>query len=383
MKFFSHINRLLLATATLIGTVVGVGIFGLPYVASRAGLVTTLGYLVVLGGVVLAVNLLYSEVVLRTSEPHRLVGYAERYLGFTGKALATFSLFFGLYGALLAYMILGGEFLSFLIGGHISPFLAGLLLLAAVAYIVARGLRTIGVVEVFMTALLLSLILGLVSYGSTAIKAENLIAFGDSTHLFLPYGVVLFALWGLSAVPEIFGFVTDSPRRLKPAVILGTITPVVIYAIFIVAVVGISGLATTVDAISGLTSALGPLFARYGALIGFLAVGTSMMTIAIITNDSLRLDFYLPRWTGWLLTFLLPLLFYLFVTRDFIKVVSWVGAIAMSLEGLMVLAIHARARKKGQHEPAYKINLSLWLRLGLAAIFFLALGYQIFFSLTK
>ena len=377
MRFFSHINRLLLATATLIGTIVGVGMFGLPYVASRAGVGVVVAYLVILGAVVILIHLLYGEVVLRTKGQHRLVGYAERYLGFPGKVLATLVFFFGLYGALLAYMVLGGEFLSFLLGGNVSPFLAGLLLLAAAAYLVGRGLRTIGLTEVFTTAILLSLILGLMSYGSGFVKNANLNLIGGSQYFFLPYGVVLFALWGLSAVPEINGFLTQTPRRLKKAIVLGTLVPILVYIIFTITVVGISGLATSPDAISGLTPYLGRFFASYGALVGFLAVATSVLTIGIITHDSLRLDFRLSRWPAWLTTFAVPLGFYFFITRDFIQIISFVGALALSVEGLLVLAIHARAKKKGELEPAYKVRISGLASLGLAAIFVIALVYQI------
>ncbi len=45
------------ALAILIGTTVGGGIFGLPYVIARAGLLTSLFYFLILGAVVLLVTL--------------------------------------------------------------------------------------------------------------------------------------------------------------------------------------------------------------------------------------------------------------------------------------------------------------------------------------
>ena len=127
------------AISMMLGMAIGVGIFGVPYMIAKSGALIGAIYFVLLGAIIILTHLIFGEAILRTKGQHRLVGYAERYLGFPGKVLATLVFFFGLYGALLAYMVLGGEFLSFLLGGNVSPFLAGLLLLAAAAYLVGRG----------------------------------------------------------------------------------------------------------------------------------------------------------------------------------------------------------------------------------------------------
>ena len=54
------------ATATLIGTIVGVGIFGVPYVVAKSGFLLGLLFLFGLGGVALLLHLFYGEIVLRT-----------------------------------------------------------------------------------------------------------------------------------------------------------------------------------------------------------------------------------------------------------------------------------------------------------------------------
>ena len=101
------------AIAVLIGTIVGAGTFGLPYVFARAGFSAGIFYLLVLTFAVLAVHLIYGEIILRTSGSHRLVGYTDKYLGKRAKILATVVALVEYYGALLAYTILGGEFLCF------------------------------------------------------------------------------------------------------------------------------------------------------------------------------------------------------------------------------------------------------------------------------
>ena len=74
-------KRFFQALAILMGHIIGVGIFSLPFIASRVGIWTMLFYFLILGGITILFELLYGEVILRTREKHRLPGYAEKYLG--------------------------------------------------------------------------------------------------------------------------------------------------------------------------------------------------------------------------------------------------------------------------------------------------------------
>ena len=62
----------LLAMGTIIGTAIGAGTFGLPYIASKAGFVPVVVMLLVLGIFTIYSNLMYGEVTLRTRKKCRL-----------------------------------------------------------------------------------------------------------------------------------------------------------------------------------------------------------------------------------------------------------------------------------------------------------------------
>ncbi|GAI14239.1 unnamed protein product, partial [marine sediment metagenome] len=109
-------NRLIRATAVLIGTVIGAGIFGLPYAFAKVGYIPGLFYLLVFAVVFLITNLCYGEVVLRTKDELEMPGYVQRYLGKWGKWLIAISLILGIYGALIAYVIGVGGFLHAILG---------------------------------------------------------------------------------------------------------------------------------------------------------------------------------------------------------------------------------------------------------------------------
>ena len=115
--FFSK-NKFWIAVATLIGTIVGAGVLGIPYVIAKAGFLYGSILIVVLGLVFLLLNLYVAEIVLRTKGKHQLTGYMERYIGKTGKLLMMLSMIFGVYGALIAYLIGEGETIKAIFGGN-------------------------------------------------------------------------------------------------------------------------------------------------------------------------------------------------------------------------------------------------------------------------
>ena len=148
------------ALATFVGTVIGVGLFGLPYVALKVGFAVVLFYFIFIGIVTALVLLIYGEIILRTEGVHRLPGYAEKYLGIWGKRVAFLSIVLTLVGALLAYLIVGGGFLfgifSSLLGGN--PFIYTLIFFALGTSLVYYGIKSIAKIELSMLILFFALI---------------------------------------------------------------------------------------------------------------------------------------------------------------------------------------------------------------------------------
>ncbi|MEM2916630.1 MAG: aromatic amino acid transport family protein [Candidatus Woesearchaeota archaeon] len=128
------------AVATLVGTIIGAGVLGIPYVMAKAGFLTGLLVLLLLGMVILTVNLCIGEVVLRTKGIHQLTGYVGIYLGDRGRRLMTLAMIIGnllIYvGGLIWLTVFTSSFrtsvalglISFLPGDLIKIVLASLLL---------------------------------------------------------------------------------------------------------------------------------------------------------------------------------------------------------------------------------------------------------------
>ena len=94
------------AIAVMVGYIVGVGMFGLPYLTVRSGWLVFVVLLVVLGLAQYLVHLIYANMIVINGSFHRLPGYVGQYLGLKGKWAVFIAKLIGNYGSLLAYIII-------------------------------------------------------------------------------------------------------------------------------------------------------------------------------------------------------------------------------------------------------------------------------------
>lgn len=368
------------AVATLIGTIVGVGIFGIPFVISRSGFLIGLVWLFLLAIVATLINLFYGEIILRTERSYRLTGYAKKYLGKWGKGLAVVSLLFGFYGALLAYIIVGGEFLftlfSPLLGGTVLIY--SLILFALGALGIWKGIKTVALVEFIMTGLLLLTAVIIFVVGAPAIKLDNLSSI-NFKYFALPYGVILFSFGGLVAIPDLRQILSRNKTKLKKTIILGTLIPLIVYILFSLAVVGVTGKATSQEALIGLTEVLGSQILTIGLIFGVLAILTSFLILGMAVKETYWLDFKINKHLAWILACFIPLTLFLLNVRDFIKIIGMVGAIMMGIYGIILILCYLKAKKLGQRKPEYSLKVPKLISYLIILLLILGIFYQIFY----
>lgn len=346
----------------LTGTIIGAGIFGIPFVVSQIGFWPGVVYLVVLGGAMLLLNLLYSEVVLQTPGDHQLTGYSQIYLGRKGKLLATLAIFSGAYSALLAYLIKTGEFLD-LIFNWSSPTFFSFLVFILVSVALLLGLKSIAFLESLIVTALLFLVLVIAFLGAPYINPANFSGFRPD-FFFLPYGVILFAFLGAVAIPEIEEILRYQRHQLKKAIIIGGLIPLLVYLLFVTVVVGVCGALTSDDAIAGLNLFLPAGMTKLGAVLGLLTMTSSYLVLSYILREVWFRDFHLPKKTAfWLAILPAPLLF-LLGAKDFINVLGFAGAVSGGLEGILIIALFQRV-KKMTRPPLALIVLAIMFLIGI------------------
>jgi len=352
-------NSFLLALATLVGTIIGGGIFGLPYVISKSGLIPGVFYLVVLGGLVMLLHLFVGEVTLRTSGKHRLIGYAEIYLGDWAKKLVTISTIVGIVGALLAYIILAGDFLEIIF----APFLSvpntalSLVFWGVLSVLILKGIQAISRMELFMNIALFTAVFTIFFFAFPHVKIDNFVAV-DFSHLFLPYGLVLFAFVGWHAIPEIAELFKrkQDKRKLDNLIVWASGICGALYLLFVLFVVGVSGASTSEDALGGLIPFLGEKVVILGALFGLIAIAASFLVLGNYLKNSLRYDYKVPYLLSAAIAILTPIILFLLGLREFIIVLGIVGVVMGVVEGSIIALIWKEAKQKGDREPEYRVK---------------------------
>jgi len=368
----------LLAIATLIGTIIGVGLFAIPYVVEQAGILTLFLYMVILGGLQYYMHLLYAEIVLSTKGNHRLPGYARVYSNRVGQVVALAVVLATAFGATIAYIIAGGIFLHGLLnpawGGSLQFYTTLLFLLEAL--IVLFGMKVIAHSEFIMTGVLLALLVFISWRGWNLVDFENYEIINWSKIL-LPYGPIFFAVNGMVIIPEVCRLLKGEKELIKSAIRWGTFLSIIFMTIFAFIVVGITGSATTPAALIGISQVFNNGIVKLSLIFGILVVATSMLAIAQDTRAVFQRDFKIRPFVSWLLACFVPFILYLLGVHNFTKVVSLTGAIAGGILGVIVILIVLKIKKKCYQDSPIKCHLNRPGALFLSLLFLLGLFYEI------
>lgn len=369
-------NKIIPAIATLVGTVIGAGFLGIPYVVAKSGFIVGIFYILIIALFMLIFKLYLGEVTLRTKGNHQLTGYAEKYLGKKGKILMSFTIIFGIYSALLAYLIAEGQSLSYIFLGNFKySLIFSLLFWLVLSYLTFIGLKALKKYEkISMFIILLLFIIILFKY-SGKINAENL-SYINKENLFLPFGVILFSFLGFSAIPEVRRILITKEKLMKEVIIVGITIPLIVYLLFTFIIVGVFG--TGVNEIATLT------LGRFFSLLGVFTMFTAYFVISIAIRDMFRFDLNLGRFKGWILSIIIPLILFLIVfffkIESFITILGISGIVSGGVTGILILFMNYKAKREGNRKPEYQIKINKLIIFLLSLILILGVLLELFFK---
>jgi amino acid permease len=349
--------------ATYTGTVIGAGILAIPFVVQQAGFWNGILLVGVIGLIMMLVNLMLGEMLLRTKGRHQLTGIAEKYLGPWGKHLMAISLFVGAYGALIAYIIGQGAALSAIFGG--SPFIW-----SSIFFVIMSAILLAGINGLLKSENILSSIKGVLFIVILAVLLFNMNTNSFNgfriSSMFLPFGAVIFAFLGTAAIPEVTAELQRNKKVVKKALMIGSLIPIFAYALFAAGVIGVTGASTTQVATVG----IGRLLGRAATILfnGFAALGmaTAYLGLSFAVRDSLKFDYDMKKSLAWFLAIIVPITAILLGATSFIGVIEVAGALGGGLAGVLIILMHG---KKGDRKPEYKIVVPNWAKIALIAFF--------------
>ena len=373
-------NKKFLATAfTLTGTIIGAGILGLPYVFAKSGFLIGLFWLITLGAIMLYTNLALGEITLKTpGNKHQLAYYAEKYLGKSAKKIMFFAMVFGIYSALIAYLI--GEGLSFsqlILGSTSYAIYFAIAFWLIMTLLLQGGIKSLKKVETWGVIAIIILVIGIFIWFLPSINLPNLTFLDfnkDLSTIFLPFGVILFALLGFTSIPELRREITGQEKLLKKAIILGTLIPIILYILFSAVFVGVLG--KNIEQVA--TLSFGPLV----VILGIFTMLTSYFVLSFSLRDLFRFDLKLSKKSTFFWVSLLPLILYLAISllqlAGFTKILGIGGVISGGVTGILILLINKKAKKAKQtRKSEYKIPINNLIIIILSIIFILGIIFEL------
>ena len=345
------------ATSTLIGTIIGAGIFGIPFVVMKSGITIGLINIIVIAILILITMLYLGEIALRTNQNHQLTGYAEKYLGAKGKILMLFAMAFGIYAAVLAYLIGTGESLSFLFFNSTSHVLQfGILFWILMSIISYFGLKALEEGEFLGVSIIIILVIAISFFFANKIDLSNLAQQNSKSikDYFAPFGVIFFAFLGYTTIPEVKRILKNHKKEMKRSIISAIIICTIIYTLFTLIVIGFKGTDTPQVA----TIALGKPF----IFLGILTMMTSYLALSIALMDIFQLDFNQTKSKSWFYTISVPIIFFILLellnAAHFTNIIGLGGVITGGISTILILFMMKKAKYLGDRKPEYSIPAS-------------------------
>jgi len=359
-----------LAVGILAGTIIGAGVFSLPYIFTKLGVLTGLFYLVVFSLIFYLVHIKYAE-VLRSEghEEHHFSYFARKYFsrfwGWMASGLVVFELLFGL----TIYLILSKGFVE-LMFGNVGLWVVILFWFLS-SILIFWNARWMGWAEVFgglgIVVITLFVFLG---GGDGHLGKISLVESLSFWEAFLPFGPLLFAFAGRAAVSKVVGFYRELPKGkkfpLKKAIFWGTFLPVFVYILFIFGVLRLVP-GVSPDTLGSLGSLPQDILYLIGA-VGLLVVWTSYFVLGSNVYDILKFDVFRRRGLAGLIAFFGPLVLYLLGLKSFIFAISITGGLFLALESMFVVSMWIKI----------KDGAGIFLMTPLYLVFILSVLYQVF-----
>ncbi|KKU85267.1 MAG: hypothetical protein UY14_C0028G0006 [Parcubacteria group bacterium GW2011_GWA1_47_9] len=340
-----HALKMLRGLGLLVGMIIGAGIFALPYAVSEAGFIWSGIHFAVVAVIVTLVHILYGNILYDHPEHHRLPGYIRSSFGKWAAGLALISRLFSYYGSLLAYGALAGTFLSFF-NKWASEFEAGIYFFLAISFLLFLNLKRAGTINFLLTVplVIFPFVLSWFIFSRGDFNALQFLP--ERSNWFLPYGIFLFAMSGASVIPEVIETLGRKKRSIfRGVVILGTLVVSLVYIVFTITILSVAGSHVPKDALSVLRQFDGGVLLPLGVVIGLLAIATSHLALGLELRYTFEYDLFLKKKFSWALVTFVPLILFTLGFNDFVLVISFIGAIGIGVEGILITLLSRKVSR--------------------------------------
>ncbi|OGT40129.1 MAG: hypothetical protein A3F12_03800 [Gammaproteobacteria bacterium RIFCSPHIGHO2_12_FULL_38_14] len=340
--------KLLGSILLIVGTSIGAGMLALPIATAQLGFLGSLGLLLLAWFVMVCGAFLILEVNLWLPQESNIISMAKVTIGPFGQLLAWVTYLLLLYSLLSAYIAGGSDLLhNLFLTRHVDlpAWCSAVAFTILFGFVVYLGIRAVdytnrGLMFVKLSAFLILLLLLL-----PFISTEKLIVENFHKVPFVTAMTVTITSFGFSTIiPSLRVYFASNVKKLKTAIIIGSIVPLLCYAAWDAAIIGIipldgvnslSAILTSGNSSSRLVNTLNSMTGTtsinfFVKLFTSICIITSFLGVALCLVDFLADGLQVEK-KGMntmmisLLAFLPPLIIVLFSPHIFIAGLKYAG----------------------------------------------------------
>ncbi len=374
----------------IMGSCIGAGMFGLPIITGLSGFFPSLLMLFLAWLFMTGSGLLLVEVNSWFSKRVNLLTMTENTLGKVGKALCWITYLFLFYTILIAYISgiggLSSTFFMKMFGIPLPAWMGSLFFVILFGWIIYLGTRR---VDLCNRGLMIGKIgfFALLLLAGTSYIRPNLLMHVDPKYVALSLPLLVLSFGFHNMVPSLVSYFKGDLKRVRLAIIGGSLCTLAVYIIWEVFVLGIvpvggaTGLIASLkndkEAAQALTAVVGsPTIGFFVQFLAFFAFLTSFITVALslvhFLADGMNIP-YKKKENGFLCALVLipPLIFALVYPQLFFKALNFAGGVCtVILFGLLPVVMVWIGRYRRNMSPSYEVPGG---KLTLAGIFIFAL----------
>lgn len=159
----------------------------------------------------------------------------------------------------------------------------------------------------------------------------------------------------MSSIPEVRELMAKDTKELKKVLLLGSLIPIIVYAVF--AIIFLSVFGSSISEIATISlSSIGSVPFILGSAFALVAMTTAYLALGLALQEMYNYDYKIKKGIAFILTCAIPLLLILLGVKSFIKTIGVSGAFSGGLTAILVTFIFYKAKKHGERKPEYELS---------------------------